>query len=175
MIDAITYEEMLDKLRTRSGREGIVGILFTRPELETGKSIMASLEYYHDATNNKINFYLPGYGAYWPLDLYEDKRKATTLGNKNWFYSPSAFNSFVVELEDKTNWEYSGDSDLVLMPYKNGQLELEQMKSFCIEQMIKDNVVLSVNEFFTDIARKARRYGFSNSIELMTFAEKYLR
>lgn len=51
MIDALTYQIMLEEINRNAREEGIlndsIGILITRPELPTGKDILNSLEYYH--------------------------------------------------------------------------------------------------------------------------------
>lgn len=76
MFDALTYQEMLKEIKKNSEKYGItddvVAILITRPDLATGKDILNSLEYYHFRTGHSINFYLPGYGAYWTEEEYPD-------------------------------------------------------------------------------------------------------
>lgn len=47
MIDAITYTEMLKHIRTNEFVEDTIGVLITRPDLNTGNSILKSLNYFH--------------------------------------------------------------------------------------------------------------------------------
>ena len=61
MLEAITYQQMLQAIKNSKIQEDIIGILMTRPDLEVGKSILDSINYYHHATGNNLNFYLPGY------------------------------------------------------------------------------------------------------------------
>lgn len=175
MIDAITYQRMLEKLEESNMSEGIVGFLFTRPDLVTGKSIMGSLSYYHHATRENIDFFLPGYGAYWPLDLYEDKIEVTQIEHIRWLFSSKAFTDFAYEFEDMTGWEYSGESELLLIPYDDGKLDFSDRMSFLIDQMIKDNVISSISSFFTHIARVARKQGFSSGANYKNTMQKYIR
>lgn len=56
MIDAITYTEMLNHIRTNEFVEDTIGVLITRPDLNTGNSILKSLNYFHHLTGNNINF-----------------------------------------------------------------------------------------------------------------------
>lgn len=69
MINALSYKEMIEKITEncleRGLRNDYIGILVTRPDLDSGKSILNSLNYYHHLTGQAVNFYLPGYGAYW--------------------------------------------------------------------------------------------------------------
>lgn len=65
MLEAITYQAMLEDISRNNILEDTIGILITRPELEVGKDILSSLNYYHHASSKNVNFYLPGYGAYW--------------------------------------------------------------------------------------------------------------
>ena len=76
MINALSYKEMIEKINENYLSIGIrndyIGILITRPDLDSGESILNSLNYYHHLTGPAVNFYLPGYGAYWG-DNYPDK------------------------------------------------------------------------------------------------------
>ncbi len=58
MIDAITYTEMLKHIRTNEFVEDTIGVLITRPDLNTGNSILKSLNYFHHLTGNNINFFI---------------------------------------------------------------------------------------------------------------------
>ena len=76
MLEAMTYQDMLSDINENARKNGIIndtiGILITRPDLPTGKQIMNSLEYFHFRTGKSVNFYLPGYGAYWTKYDYPD-------------------------------------------------------------------------------------------------------
>lgn len=78
MMDALTYEKMIKDINENIEIHGLyndkIAILITRPNLETGKQILENLEYYHFRTGKSINFYLPGYGAYWGMNLLINKR-----------------------------------------------------------------------------------------------------
>ena len=81
MYEALTYQIMLDTISENARRRGIlndtIGILITRPDLPIGKTILDSLEYFHFRTGKSLNFYLPGYGAYWPKSEYSDGKVIT--------------------------------------------------------------------------------------------------
>lgn len=58
MLDALTYQEMLRNIKQNMEywgvKDDIIGILITRPDLNTGKNILDSLEYYHFRTGQLI-------------------------------------------------------------------------------------------------------------------------
>ena len=156
MIDALTYQIMLEEINRNAREEGVlndsIGILITRPELPTGKDILNSLEYYHFRTGKSVNFYLPGYGAYCNND-YPDSKIVTTIDNVNWSFSNQMFALFIEDLEKNSKWQYSGESELLLVDLKEGTLSYEKMMQFYLDKMIRDGVIYSVDQFFEDLFR----------------------
>ncbi len=156
MFDALTYQTMLEEINKNAREKGVlndsIGILITRPELPTGKYILNSLEYYHFRTGKSVNFYLPGYGAYWNND-YIDSKIVTTIDNVNWSFSNQMFTLFIEDLEKYSKWQYSGESELLLVDLKEGILSYENMMQFYFDNMIRDGVIDSVHQFFEDLFR----------------------
>ena len=156
MIDALTYQIMLEEINRNAREEGVlndsVGILITRPELPTGKDILNSLEYYHFRTGKLVNFYLPGYGAYWNSD-YPDSKIVTTIDNVSWSFSNQMCALFIEDLEKNSKWQYSGESELLLVDLKEGNLSYEKMMQFYLDKMIRDGIIYSVDQFFEDLFR----------------------
>lgn len=56
--------------------------------------ILNSLEYYHFRTGHSINFYLPGYGAYWTEEEYPDGKVVTEIAGVKWSFSNQRFVEF---------------------------------------------------------------------------------
>lgn len=156
MFDALTYQIMLEEINKNAREKGVlndsIGILITRPELPTGKDILNSLEYYHFRTGKSVNFYLPGYGAYWNSD-YPDSKIVTTIDNVNWLFSNQMFALFIEDLEKYSKWQYSGESELLLVDLKECTLSYENMMQFYLDKMIRDGVIYSVDQFFEDLFR----------------------
>ena len=119
-----------------------IGILIIRHELPTGKDILNSLEYYHFRTGKSVNFYLPGYGAYWNGN-YSDSRAVTTIDKANWLFSNQMFALFIEDVEKNSKWQYSGESELLLFNLKEGTLSYEKMMQFYLDKMIRDGVIYS--------------------------------
>lgn len=156
MIEALTYEEMLRDINKNMDKYGIksdtIGILLARPDLETGKSILNSLPYFHFRTGKTINFYLPGYGAYWN-DYYPDEKQVVMIDGVNWCFSNQMFANFLDDLEKYANWNYSGESELLLLEYNDGVLSYENVMRFYLDNMIRDGVIASIHSFFEKLFR----------------------
>lgn len=157
MYEALTYQIMLEEISENVRKSGVlddtIGILITRPELPTGKSILDSLEYFHFRTGNSLNFYLPGYGAYWPNSEYPDGKVVTVIDGVNWSFSNQTFVQFISELEAYSKWSYSGESELLLIELKNGILSYENVIMFHLDNMIRDDIIKSVYSFFEQLFR----------------------
>lgn len=168
MFDALTYQEMLKDINMNIERYGVlddtIGILITRPDLITGKSILNSLEYFHFRTGKTINFYLPGYGAYWPQEEYPDGKVVTTIDDVKWSFSNKMFAQFINELEEFSKWKYSGESELLLVQLKNGNLSYENVMRFYLDNMLRDNTISSVHQFFEELFRICQKKDSINQI-----------
>ena len=168
MFDALTYQEMLKDINSNVERYGVlddtIGILITRPDLITGKNILNSLEYFHFRTGKSVNFYLPGYGAYWPQKEYPDGKEVTTIDNVKWSFSNKMFAQFINELEEFSKWKYSGESELLFVELKNGILSYENVMQFYLDNMLRDNTISSVHQFFEELFRICQKTDSINQI-----------
>lgn len=168
MLEALTYQEMLDDIVKNSERYGIeqdvIGVLITRPSLETGQNILKNLEYYHFRTGKTINFYLPGYGAYW-YDAYPDGQVVAKIDGAQWYFSNEMFVRFIEELERYSKWKYSGESELLLIPYSKRRISYEEVMIFHLDRMLRDNVIFSIHEFFEQLFRLCKDKETMNEIQ----------
>lgn len=151
MLDALTYRKMMNDIKRNQGRdtsqEDTIGILLTKPDLETGRSIQDRLAYYHFRTGCSVHFYLPGYGASWK-QAYADRRAVTTIDGTQWSFSSEMFMCFVREMERRSEWRYSGSSELIFITYKNKELLYDKMMIFYPDRMLRDGVICSMQQFF---------------------------
>lgn len=157
MYEALTYQIMLEDISDNIKKYGIlndtIGILVTRPDLPSGKSILNSLEYFHFRTGKTLNFYLAGYGAYWHNSEYPDGKIVSVIDGVNWSFSNQKFVQFISELEKYSKWSYSGESELLLIELKNGILSYKNVMLFHLDNMIRDNVIQSIHLFFEQLFR----------------------
>ena len=121
--------------------------------MATGKDILNSLEYYHFRTGHSINFYLPGYGAYWTEEEYPDGKVVTEITGVKWSFSNQRFVEFIEDMEKYSKWRYSGESDLIFAEVKNGILSYERAIEFHLDNMLRDEEIISVNQFLEKIVR----------------------
>lgn len=152
MLEAITYQDILNYIKNNRLSEDTIGILITRPDLDTGKSILKSLNYYHHLSGENMNFFLPGYGAYW-YGNYSDGRAVTTIDGVEWSYSDKMFVKFTKQLEANCKWRYSGESELLLLEYKNNEISYDKVLRFYLDNMLRDDVILSIPSFFQSLFR----------------------
>ena len=152
MLEAITYQKMLLDIQHNQITEDTIGILITRPDLDGGKSIINSLNYYHHLSGKSTNFYLPGFGAYW-YEAYPDEREVTEIDGAKWYYSDKMFVDFISDLEKYSKWQYSGETELLMLEYKDGILSFDNMMCFYLDNMLRDNVIVSVPSFFQQLFR----------------------
>jgi len=165
MIDAITYTDMLKHIRNNELIEDTIGILIARPDLHTGNSILKSLNYFHHLTGNNINFYLPGYGAYWSGDRYPDMNNVARINGVDWSFSYKSFVDFIAALEEVSRWKYLGESELLLIPYHAEMLDFSEVAVFHLDAMMNDGTISSVSSFITGLSRCVKR---DNSITSIT-------
>lgn len=134
----------------------LIGILFCNPNSELGKAeIFSDLTYCQYRSGTMCDFYLAGYGVYWPPDQYVDQKPVVSIDGSDWLFSEVAFNNIRKDLESSSDWIYSGKTELILLSVekKNGEISLNfDLAITCnLEQMKIDNAFTSVRSFFGKI------------------------
>lgn len=158
MLEAITYDLMIDNIKKNINENGVeaatIGILLARPKSKAGKDIVDTLPYYHHRSGQNINFYLPGYGAYW-CGVYPDERNVVTISRTQWSFSNQEYVHFIDDIENNSSWHYSGESELLLIEYRYNQIEYANVLCFHLDTMLRDEVIPSIDIFFEGIFRAA--------------------
>lgn len=139
-----------DKIRRDNG---LIGILLTRPRSETGEKILKSLEYLHLRSNEDIDLYLAGYGT---KALYLGGTEVAEVNGTKWYFSNKLYVSFLNEIEKICKWEYSGESELILLSCNQGRIVYEEAIILNLDQMLREGVITSVESFFDDLFRLCR-------------------
>jgi hypothetical protein len=141
----------------------IVGLLFSHPGSSITKAeIIPNLTHYHLRSELAVNFYCIGYGANWPEEHFVDQTIVANVGDQIWYFSENAFSDFIDHLQKSTNWEYQGESVLVLLTaFKNNESEVVldyQTALVCnLEAMLNDKAITSVRAFFNAIFKFANK------------------
>ncbi|WP_153447184.1 hypothetical protein [Vibrio algicola] len=151
-------ERLATSINEKTQKHSLVAVLFCNPRTEfCKKEILESLSYLHHRSGKAINIFCCGYGAYWPHGKYPDLEPVTKIDGTDWLYSDNAFVSVINEFEDKTNWKYSGENELLLLDVSpsvdNGNLNINNAIVCNLEQMKKDEAFSSVRSLFEKLIR----------------------
>lgn len=147
---------------TETRNSKLIGVLFCHPKSPLGKAeVVDHLSHFHHRSGEAVDFYCVGYGAYWPPEHYADQKPVTRIEGVEWLFSELAFNRVVEELENETSWEYSGETELILLTARkdnNGEASLDYGSAIVcnLEAMSQAKAFTSVRAFFTDVFRFAK-------------------
>ena len=59
--------------------------------------------------------------------------------------------SFINDLQNYSKWKYSGESELLMLEYKDGILSYDNMMQFYLDNMMRDRVIVSIASFFQQL------------------------
>ncbi|SDH62005.1 hypothetical protein SAMN05421846_101337 [Chryseobacterium taeanense] len=127
--------------------------------------IIQRLEYLNQRSGENLHFYCAGFGAYWNEEIAPDMEilNISLLHNSNripWAFSQNFFAKFVTELENETNWKYSGGTEIIVLD-KN--LEFRNCIVFKIDEMISDKIIRSPNDIIEALIQQSKK-GKSNTL-----------
>jgi hypothetical protein len=162
---------LLRKYPPSARRSKLLGILVTRPSLEIfKKEIEPQWDWFHLRSGQNFHIVTLGYG-----DI------TNRVANKT--FSNEWLEAGVTSLQERTNWRYSGESDLVLcnVEYeKTGGVYIRISEAMCItiETAIKDGLITSfsnllekIREYINSYEDKDILWGFSDHIAKRNIAE----
>lgn len=102
------YDYAEDRRRVR-----MLGLCFARPTSPLAKNeIFPQVPDWHYRSGSHIDFYFAGFTDF---EQEPNSVQVSMPGRGTWYYSPEVFNTFRKQLESRTNWNYSGGSDLILV------------------------------------------------------------
>lgn len=140
----------------------LIGILFCHPKSALGKSeIVDHLSHFHLRSGEAADFFCVGYGAYWPPEHLADQKTVTRIDGVDWLFSELAFSNVIDEFERETAWEFSGETELILLTATrddSGHTSLDYDSAIVcnLESMSQAKAFTSVRSFFTDVFRFAK-------------------
>lgn len=143
-------------------RVKMIGILFAQPTHSLAKDeIIPNMDYFHYRSGRNINFYCAGYGDDFTIGSYQDRKAAGEGGFSRWQFSPLAFSNFCRELESRSRWQYSGETELMLANARLDRASTKVVLDFQVAvvcnlaKMKEDKAIPSVMSLFEDIFRYA--------------------
>lgn len=148
MIEAITYENMLKDLQDKyQGTSKTFGILLVRPnKTPASEEILNDIQYFHHRSSDKLDIFLPGYGAYWG-DEIPDSVDICKVGNKMWSYSSERFSNFIGTLEQVSKWKYHSEIELLLLDYAGDTISFKNVVRINLNAALRDGAISSATSF----------------------------
>ena len=157
--------------------DNILCLFWIRPYTDSGSKIIDKLNYYHFCSGDKLNFFLPGY-----MDKEDEEysyySKSVKVDKKDWYYSDEVFNVVKEHIKSISKWEYSGNSEIMLIQCEGNEMKFDKVLIFNLDQMLKDNVIDSfdtfIERFFDEIKDKNNIDEVSNALGKKTGIELLL-
>jgi hypothetical protein len=152
----------------------LAGILFCSPDTDFGKrEVLPHLDQFNERSEDFVEFYCAGFGTTQPAEATNEDRYLPVVAGQKWWYSTKAFNSLRKDLEGKTRWKYSGETDLILFTASRnasgyGYMSFSPSLVCNLEQMSKDGAFTSVRAFLEAIARLGEEYEGRDPVSLLS-------
>lgn len=115
-------------------------------------NILNKINQFHHRSNHNVDFYFPGYGAYW-YGCFGEEEVVSIVGGVKWLFSDKLYCEFIDELESHSKWRYSGETELILLNFKNSELDFSEMLVFWLDKMVSDHVIYSPSNLFEIVFR----------------------
>ena len=174
----------LDHVMNHKNRDdnALCCILLAPTFTKVGKEgVIPRLGYLNDRSGSHVHFYCAGYGGYWHPSSVPDMEDIGEIRYDDgcvipWAFSQKQFASFIDELEGRTSWRYSGESDLILL---NSDVDFSNCLIYDIEAMVEDGAISRSSELFEAIIQYSRNikktksaYDLSDKEGMRVFTEE---
>lgn len=152
----------------------LVGILFCPPTRKLGKDeIVPNLEYFNYRSGSFVDFFCAGYGTGWKSSPPEKPVFVIKVNGAKWVFNVKEYNSLREELERVSRWQYSGETDLLLLavrkkPEQAAYLDFSTAIACNLEQMQTDGAFTSVGAFFEQIFRFGQTCNGSDRLKILS-------
>ena len=142
----------------------LAGILFCSPNADFGKrEVLPHLDYFNERSEDFIEFYCAGFGTAEDAQPGHEDTYLPVIDGQKWSFSIKAFNALRKDLEGKTRWTYSGETDLILFTANrdargDGYISFSPSIVCNLEQMSRDGAFTSVRAFLEKIAHLGEEF-----------------
>ena len=152
MVEAITYESMIDDLSKKYlGQSKTFGILLVRPNrTAASEELLGDVQYFHHRSSNRLDIYMPGYGAYWG-DEIPDAVDICKVGNQMWSYSAERFSDFIGDLERVSKWKYHSEIELLLLDFRENDISYKNVVRVNLNAALRDGAIDSATSFIENV------------------------
>ncbi len=156
MIAASTYEEIERREKEIPNMELVV-FLFART---TETDILREFEYIHYSAGNYCSIYAIGFTDDEDRGKEKPYRKVDEVHmDRNWYFSMKAFNEFKEKLQGRIRWEYSGETEILVLQNNPGQrdaLNFQNYVAININKGIREHYIDSFQQFMESLIRSSK-------------------
>lgn len=158
MFAASTYEEVVDYERRIENKE-IVVFLFVKPTTQDAIDIIQEFEYIHYNSAKYCSIYAIGYSDNPEKKTDKYYRKVTEIVDSNWYFSNKAFVDFKNNLERRIKWEYSGETEVLILqnnPGSRDPLNFSNYVAIDVNKGLREGYIDSFQRFMESLVRSSR-------------------
>lgn len=155
MFAACTYEEIEKREKIIENME-IVVFLFARP---TEENILKEFEYIHYNSAKYCSIYAIGYSDDFAKAKDRFYKRVDASLESEWYFSTKAFTEFKNKLEQRIKWEYSGETELLILqnnPGGRSALNFQNYVAIDVNKGIREGYIDSFQRFMESLIRSSR-------------------
>lgn len=158
MFAASTYEE-IELIERQVENMEIVVFLFVKPTNSDAINIINEFEYIHYNSEKYCSIYAIGYSD--NIEKKKDKsyKKVNATFNSNWYFSMKAFTEFKKKLEERINWNYSGEVEVLILqnnPGGHSSLNFRNYVAIDVNKGIREGYIDSFQGFMESLVRSTK-------------------
>ena len=158
MFAASTYEEVVDYERRIENKE-IVVFLFVKPTTQDAIDIIQEFEYIHYNSAKYCSIYAIGYSDNPEKKTDKYYRRVAEIVDSNWYFSNKAFVDFKNNLERRIKWEYSGETEVLILqnnPGSRDPLNFSNYVAIDVNKGVREGYIDSFQRFMESLIRSSR-------------------
>lgn len=155
MFAASTYEE-IERMEKQIENPEIVVFLFAR---STETEILKEFEYIHYNSAKYCSIYAIGYTDNFTKANDPTYKRVNEAMSGDWYFSNKAFVDFKNKLEDRINWRYSGETEILVLqnnPGKRNVLNFQNYVAIDVRKGIREGYLDSFQNFMESLIRSAK-------------------
>ena len=158
MFAASTYDEVVKYEQCIENKE-IVVFLFVKPTNQDAVDIIKEFEYIHYNSAKYCSIYAIGYSDDPQKQADRHYRKVDEIINTDWYFSIKAFVEFKNNLERRIKWEYSGETEVLILQNNLGgrdPLNFSNYVAIDVNKGLREGYIDSFLRFMESLIRSAR-------------------
>lgn len=158
MFAASTYDEVVKNEQCIENKE-IVVFLFVKPTNQDAVDIIREFEYIYYNSAKYCSIYAIGYSNDPQKQADRHYRKVSEIINTDWYFSSKAFVEFKNNLERRIKWEYSGETEVLILQNNPGEkdpLNFSNYVAVDVNKGLREGYIDSFQRFMESLIRSAR-------------------